>query len=73
MRSDFKTILSNENSNIRTYSCVLNRDIVSRKCKFADNFSFPQKNREENGIENGGKCIQGPGPVPSRYVLYNFI
>jgi len=52
---------------------VLNRDIVSRKCKFADNFSFPQKNREENGIENGGKCIQGPGPVPSRYVLYNFI
>jgi len=47
--------------------------LVSRKRKFADNFYFPQKNREENGIENGGKRIQGPGPIPSRYVLYNFI
>ncbi|XP_018315113.1 adenylate cyclase type 2 [Mycetomoellerius zeteki] len=26
----------------------------------------PKKNREENGMENGGNCIQGPGPIPSR-------
>lgn len=26
----------------------------------------PKKNREENGMENGGNRIQGPGPVPSR-------
>ncbi|XP_011050145.1 PREDICTED: adenylate cyclase type 2 [Acromyrmex echinatior] len=26
----------------------------------------PKKNQEENGMENGGNRIQGPGPVPSR-------
>ncbi|KYN42871.1 Adenylate cyclase type 2 [Trachymyrmex septentrionalis] len=25
-----------------------------------------KKNREENGMENGGNRIQGPGPIPSR-------
>ncbi|XP_029175293.1 adenylate cyclase type 2 isoform X1 [Nylanderia fulva] len=26
----------------------------------------PKKNREENGMENGGNRIHGPGPIPSR-------
>ncbi|EGI68055.1 ADCY2 cyclase, partial [Acromyrmex insinuator] len=33
----------------------------------------PKKNQEENGMENGGNRIQGPGPVPSRHVLHNSV
>ncbi|KAG5336405.1 ADCY2 cyclase, partial [Acromyrmex charruanus] len=32
-----------------------------------------KKNQEENGMENGGNRIQGPGPVPSRHVLHNSV
>ncbi|XP_018045914.1 PREDICTED: adenylate cyclase type 2 isoform X1 [Atta colombica] len=32
-----------------------------------------KKNREENGMENGGNRIQGPGPIPSRHVLHNSV
>ncbi|KAG5313004.1 ADCY2 cyclase, partial [Pseudoatta argentina] len=32
-----------------------------------------KKNQEENGMENGGNRIRGPGPVPSRHVLHNSV
>ncbi|KYM85050.1 Adenylate cyclase type 2 [Atta colombica] len=51
----------------------INMYLKNSKCKFADNFYSLQKNREENGMENGGNRIQGPGPIPSRHVLHNSV